>query len=87
MTSDTFLMLSAYYRLAGQPALHSMVAQLFRELIISDAREAVAHAAAGQGQGGHGRGQGHGGPEQQQPDNPPPSPDSASDFLVDHEDF
>ena len=65
-------MLSADYRLAGQPALHSMVAKLFRELIISDAREAVARASAdGRGQGGHG------GPEQQQPDNPPPSPDSA----------
>ena len=65
-------MLSADYRLEGQPALHSMVAKLFRELIISDAREAVACASAdGGGQGGHG------GPEQQQPDNPPPSPDSA----------
>ena len=74
-------MLSADYRLAGQPALHSMVAKLLRELIISDAREAVALAAA------DGGGQGQGGPEQQQPDNPPPSPDSASDFLVDHEDF
>ena len=68
-------MLSADYRLAGQPALHSMVAQLFRELIISDAREAVARAAAGHG---HGGGQGQGRPEQQQPDNPSLSPDSAS---------
>ena len=70
-------MLSADYRLAGQPALHSMVAQLFRELIISDAREAVARAAAGHGHGG-GQGQGRGGPEHQQPDNPSLSPDSAS---------